>query len=557
MRSSRRKSPSGGGAKAVVAGEIAPLGRGYVLSARLVSTADSATLVARRETAADDRALIPAVDRLSRQLRERIGESLKSIRGNEPLEQVTTRSLEALRKYSAAQRAADRSEWSQATGLLEEAIALDSGFAMAWRKLAVVLDNTGGQRAREVSATTKAYEYRDRLPTRERLQTIAYYYWNVDYQPDKVIDAYRAVLETYRSDPTALNNLAGLFNQLRRYAEAEQLALRALGTGESDVFYDNALQAQVAQGKFAAAETTLARDARRAPNHPPMLVHGALLASARGDYARAEALLDSLVRSQSGSPFWQGRGHWYRANIDRLRGKLASAEQHERAVMSANEQLGLLAFYVAVAGDLARQHLLLRGASAEAMRTLDEALRQHPLESMPAPDRPYLWLARFYAEAGRLDLARRMVGQYEAQVPEVLRRGNPMGHAAAAMIALAEGRPRDAVAAFHAFRDRDGCELCYLYQLGQAFERAHEPDSALAAYEQAANGPALGRVGQTSFVLAPTYKRLGEEYEERGNRAKALEYYGRFVDLWKDADPELQPVVRDVRARLGRLVAEH
>ncbi len=37
---------------------------------------------------------------------------------------------------------------------------------------------------------------------------------------------------------------------------------------------------------------------------------------------------------------------------------------------------------------------------------------------------------------------------------------------------------------------------------------------------------------------------------------KAVEYYDRFVELWKDADEELQPVVRDVRARIAGLVGE-
>ena len=37
---------------------------------------------------------------------------------------------------------------------------------------------------------------------------------------------------------------------------------------------------------------------------------------------------------------------------------------------------------------------------------------------------------------------------------------------------------------------------------------------------------------------------------------KARDYYGRFIDLWKNADPELQPLVRDVRQRLVRLTAE-
>jgi len=50
---------------------------------------------------------------------------------------------------------------------------------------------------------------------------------------------------------------------------------------------------------------------------------------------------------------------------------------------------------------------------------------------------------------------------------------------------------------------------------------------------------------------------VGELYEGRGDRAKAREYYGRFVDLWRDADPGFQPIVRDVRARMARLAGEH
>jgi hypothetical protein len=36
----------------------------------------------------------------------------------------------------------------------------------------------------------------------------------------------------------------------------------------------------------------------------------------------------------------------------------------------------------------------------------------------------------------------------------------------------------------------------------------------------------------------------------------AAEYYSEFVDLWEDADPELQPQVEDVRERIARLVGE-
>src|SRR5256886_2539567 len=132
------------GAKAVVRGQIDPLGRGYVVSAELVSAAGGAALVSLRETAQDDCAIIAAGGRPSHKLRERIGESLKTIRASDPLEQVTTRSLEALRKYSQGVRASDAADMVRAVTLLDEAIALDTTFAMAYRKLAVVLSNAGG-----------------------------------------------------------------------------------------------------------------------------------------------------------------------------------------------------------------------------------------------------------------------------------------------------------------------------------------------------------------------------------------------------------------------------
>lgn len=55
------------------------------------------------------------------------------------------------------------------------------------------------------------------------------------------------------------------------------------------------------------------------------------------------------------------------------------------------------------------------------------------------------------------------------------------------------------------------------------------------------------------FYLGGTYKRLGELYEQKGDRAKAVENYQKFVDLWKDADPELQPKVQAVRDKLRKL----
>src|SRR5690606_24475780 len=81
------------GIKAVVAGEVNAAGRSFVISVRLVSAADGAPLAALRESARDSASVIDAVDRLSKELRNRIGESLRTIRATEPLAQVSTPSL--------------------------------------------------------------------------------------------------------------------------------------------------------------------------------------------------------------------------------------------------------------------------------------------------------------------------------------------------------------------------------------------------------------------------------------------------------------------------------
>ena len=188
-----------------------------------------------------------------------------------------------------------------------------------------------------------------------------------------------------------------------------------------------------------------------------------------------------------------------------------------------------------------------------ARREVEEALRRHPLASIPAEDRPYLSLAFLYADAGRPDRARQLLAEYEAAVPEGARRGQPFRHGVAAHIAFAEGRIQDAIRDYRRWYDEDGCAVCGLFLLGRAYEKAGERDSALAVYERAANTPGYFRAFEEQATLGPTYRRLGELYEERGDTTRARQYYNRFVELWKDADAELQPAVREVRQKLARL----
>src|SRR5438874_3790813 len=362
------------GAKAVVHGQIDPLGRGYVVSAELVGAADGAQLAAVRETARDDGAIIDAVDRLSKRLRERIGESLKTIRSSDPLERVTTSSLEALQRYSQAVKASEAGEWDRAVDMLEQAIRLDSGFAMAQRKLTVVLSNTGASNARITAAATQAFRHRDRLPPLERDLTVARYYSVADYDLAKAEDAYRAALDLDPNESVALNNLALLYIQERRFAVAESLVAHGLASPHPmTTLYMNAASAQVGQGRFEAAAGTVRQFAARFPTHPLLPWMQALLASSRGDYDSAARYIGTISKASLDLSA-QAQAAYGRASLYQVRGQLAAAGREWRRFMEVSEARHLPASAVSGAIPLGLVELFYRRRPAAALDVVDAAL---------------------------------------------------------------------------------------------------------------------------------------------------------------------------------------
>ena len=94
---------------------------------------------------------------------------------------------------------------------------------------------------------------------------------------------------------------------------------------------------------------------------------------------------------------------------------------------------------------------------------------------------------------------------------------------------------------------------CVLPQLAQAYDRGGKPASAIAVFERYVQSRHQTRLTTDGMFLGPSLKRLGELYEAKGDRENAARNYARFVELWRHADPELQPSVKDVQGRLGRL----
>ncbi len=81
-----------------------------------------------------------------------------------------------------------------------------------------------------------------------------------------------------------------------------------------------------------------------------------------------------------------------------------------------------------------------------------------------------------------------------------------------------------------------------LYQAGRY-------DEALPLWRNALD---VGAVGEHVYG-AVAQLRQAQIYDKQGNVAAAVKHYARFVQLWQDAEPPLQPVVRDARHRLQAL----
>jgi tetratricopeptide (TPR) repeat protein len=89
-----------------------------------------------------------------------------------------------------------------------------------------------------------------------------------------------------------------------------------------------------------------------------------------------------------------------------------------------------------------------------------------------------------------------------------------------------------------------------------AWDRAGEADSAIAYYERAYRSPVSDEGSEDAVFMPVGLMRLGDLYEQKGDRDKALLYYGKFVELRRDADRDLQPKVAEARARIAALSAE-
>jgi tRNA A-37 threonylcarbamoyl transferase component Bud32/tetratricopeptide (TPR) repeat protein len=547
------------GVRAIVAGGLTPLGDGYVVSIRLVAADSGNELAAFRKTVDSPSQLLDAIDELTRKLRGRIGESLKSVREAPALDEVTTSSLDALRKYAEANRAFDlEGDYTKTAALLREAVAIDTTFAMAYRKLGVALSNNGMPRPSVDSALSRALEFSKRLPEKERYLAIGTYY---DIGPGrdrrKASDAFQQVLNIDSTDAAALNNLANDLRSLRQYARAESL-YRVIATSPRvpQVSISNYVATLFVDGKISQAESVYNELQRRFPTVRAQMYPS--FAYQRGQIDSAEGFWRD--RRNDPNPVSKVNAVANLANFAVLRGRFREAGTLVKEARELNAARGVPLRPLDDSVDAAAGAIWFLERHEQGVRRLDAALARTPPRTLPVEQRPYFSAAIAYANAGRPDKARALLAEYEADARDSASRvrASPAVHLILGEVALAEKRPLDAVREFwksDSLPDGpDGdCAICAEVRVGRAYDLANLPDSAIVHWERYLSIPYPGRAGIDATYLAAVRKRLGELYEAKGDTQRAATNLLAFIDLWKNADSEVQPKVQEARQRLARL----
>ena len=540
------------GVKAFVTGSVAKLSGSYTVSVQLVAAHNGELLAAVRETAADSTQLIPAVDRASKTLRRRIGESLRDLGQTPSLDQATTASLPALRLYSEAQRLTRQGERTAAIDRFQAAIALDTGFASSHLALSMAYASIADE-GRAAAARGHAVANQSRLPFLERSFLLAGKAASVEDWAT-TIRVYTEVLDRYPDNVPAMNNLALAYRNSRRYAPAESLFRRG-SEADSSIpnLYFGLHSVQALRANFAGARATLDVIARRFPNNPLLLTEEMQDAAAQQDWPRAERVARAQIAKIGHDTLQLVDPYEALAGIAMTQGRLAEAERLWRRHLELSRAAGTMGRHLF--GMLQRSYLELsqRNDTARAVALMDSLLRLSPLDSLLPGDRRYDEVTRFYLAAGRLGRARQFLDAARrndsvlGRVPQA-ERAWTLG-----LLARFDGRKDEAIRELRRAADIHYCTNCVLPDLGRAYEAAGRPQEASATYERYLTTPWLWRYEPDAVELAWTMKRLAEISLQLGNRAGALKAYGQLLELWHSADPELHPIMETVRGRVRDL----
>lgn len=259
--------------KVFITGSFDQLGNYYLVTLKVIDVQTGGTIITEQNQAESKEQVLNSLDKTASILREKLGESLASIKKLDGQNGVaTTTSLEAMRAYSMAMEAYAKggNNDEAVVSLFQLAIKLDPNFALAYRDLSRHQYNIG--RVAEATASiTKAFELRERTSENEKLSIEVLYYefaandlekaaetaelWKRTFprlwqpyhylsdiyfgsgQYDKSIENGREAIRLNPNFAAAYTNPAGALFRLDRFAEAKELYRQAMANNLDHIAY--------------------------------------------------------------------------------------------------------------------------------------------------------------------------------------------------------------------------------------------------------------------------------------------------------------------------------
>jgi tetratricopeptide (TPR) repeat protein len=582
----------------IVFGNIIKSGEKLRVNPILRKTSSGENIAIESVDCASGKAIFSLVDEISRRIKAQlIVPPDIMVRGDidKEMESLTTGSIEAYRYYIEGRQLFRKGQAMKSAPFFEKAIDIDPEFAMAYQLLARCYWNLPGNNERAKECMKKAFELSHHLPERERLQIQAHYYRNQDTTWDEAIRAFQELLRIYPDDYYAKIYQSALYRSIEDWDKIIELlqkntlpyysampfallrrALRARGDYEDalkvvkdlpvDLFpfqysFELALNFFY-HGKFDLALYETEKMLEQSENYFLVLRLKGDIYLLKDDWIRAEECYKNCLNPRAEDAYdlvFRNNALTRLAILNLSAGKFDKAisyiQQGIKEASDLGEQGWLDHFHLALSS-LYLEKGNIKGAAEECQKALD-----NQLENPSARTR----ITALYLKG---HIALKMNNRKESRIiADELRKAvdnwlNPklmryyyhlIGH-----ICLEENSIEDAIAYFEKAisllpyqSDHMGDEHAPFYDsLALAFFRAKDYENARKWYEKILD-LTLGRIDYGD-IYAKSFFMLGKIYEQKGWKGKAIESYQKFLDLWKDADPDI-PEIEDARRRLTAL----
>jgi serine/threonine protein kinase/tetratricopeptide (TPR) repeat protein len=540
------------GVKAMLGISIASLGSRYVITLKAINADTGDALAEEQVEAGSKEQVLSALGTAATSLRQKLGESLSSVkRLDTPLPEATASSLDAVKSYSLGLAQFSKGELAGSIPLFQHAIELDAEFASAYANLGRAHQILGEEAAAQ-AAIRKAYALRDRASKREKLDISAVYFQMATGQIDHCIQTCELWKQIYPRDFVPHRILGFEYGCLGRWQESAEGFGEAIKLDpEQALPYAGLIEDYMALNRLADAQAIYKKAQGRKLDEPTL---GYLLAFLEGDTGRMAEIAGSQSRQAS---FHLDHDLLSaQSDTEAYFGRLGSARELSRraadTALSAGEKEPAADIYAKAA---LREALF--GNPAAARRYVSAALT--PYEGIFRRTHTALALAL----AGELARAGNLTHELASRYPDDTLVSNLSLPEIRAAIQIMAGRPAAAVdqLAPAALYELGWAvpQLMPAYLRGQAFLAAHRGREAAAEFQKILDHRG---VVLSSPIAALAHLGLGraealEASDSQGDqaapfRAKARAAYEDFLTLWKSADPDI-PVLKQARAEYVRV----